>query len=359
MKRQADGRYKSAVVVGHRADGTPIKKFIYGSTKRELEEMRQEVLRKYRDGESLANTSLLAVDWLYQYFDTVVAPRQKPQTAHDIRAQLKKYVEPLLADKQLRAVTFIDLQEIVNGLAGKGRTLTGNISSVLRRAFGAAHSQGLIPRDPSASLLTRLPPRRANRAFTDEEILILEKNLAERRTEPLMIGLFYYTGMRRGEAIGLQWRDVDFKREVIRVRRDYDYKTNSVDTLKTANAERDIPMAPALRDILQEHRGIGKAYVLCSPTSPMKPLCEATLKRRWKKVQELLGSDVTTRTFRNNFATVLYDAGVDVLTAAKVMGHADPTTTLKIYTDLQRSRRVKAGNDAVKFAFPNNKLGKN
>ena len=165
--------------------------------------------------------------------------------------------------------------------------------------------------------------------------------------------------MRRGEAIGLQWQDVDFRNGVIHIRRDFDYKLNSVDTLKTANAIRDIPMVPQLYDLLQEYRGIGQAFVLCSPTDPTKPLCEATLKRRWKKVQALLGDEVTTRTFRNNFATLLYDAGVDVLTAAKVMGHSDPTTTLKIYTDLERSRRVKAGNGAILQMFELKKLGEN
>lgn len=80
-------------------------------------------------------------------------------------------------------------------------------------------------------------------------------------------------------------------------------------------------------------------------------MCEATLKRKWKKIRALVGENVTTRTFRNNFATVLYDAGIDVLTAAAAMGHADPSTTLGIYTDLKRSRKVKDGNEAIKGVF--------
>ena len=144
---------------------------------------------------------------------------------------------------------------------------------------------------------------------------------------------------------------MDIAHDVIRVTRDYAWKTNSVDTLKTANARRDIPIVPELKAILLEHRGTGNAYVVSSPTDPSKPMCEATFKRRWKSIQALVGDDVTTRTFRNNFATVLYDAGVDVLTASKVMGHADPTTTLKIYTDLDRSRKVQRGYEAVRNAF--------
>lgn len=106
-----------------------------------------------------------------------------------------------------------------------------------------------------------------------------------------------------------------------------------------------------LEALLREYRGIGEAFVVSSPTDPGKPLCEATLRRKWKAIQALVGDDVKTRTFRNNFATVLYDAGVDVLTAAAAMGHADPSTTLGIYTDLKRSRKVKNGNETIKGIF--------
>lgn len=351
MRKQADGRFKTKVVVGTRADGTKVIKWITAKTKRELQEKRQAVLIKYRDGSAAAPADIMATEWIYRWFDTVAAPGQKPQTAKDIRAQIARHIEPRLADKQLRAVTFFDLQECVNGLAGKGRTLTSNMVGIIKRSFAAACSQGYVPRDVSVGLSARLPARQHNRAFTDDEILIIKKNLAERRTEPLLMALFFYTGMRRGEVIGLQWKDVDMKNDVIRVRKDFDYKTNKLDSLKTENAERDIPIVPALKEILKDYQGIGDAFVIHAPSSTAKPLCEATLKRKWKKIQALLGEDVTTRTFRNNFATVMYDVGVDVLTAAKAMGHADPTTTLKIYTDLDRSRKVQRGYEAVKNAF--------
>lgn len=350
MKKQKDGRYKSKVVVGERADGTKIVKYISGTTKRELEERRQEVLRKFRDGAAAEDRAVLATEWIYQYFDTVMAPNQKPQTAHDIRAQIGKYIEPALQDKQLRAVSYLDLQDILNGTAGKGHTLVSNVQSVLKRAFAAAYAEGYIPRDPSASLDVRLPPRRSNRAFTDEEILTIKKDLSQRRTEPLLMGLLFYTGMRRGEVIGLQWKHVDLKHDEIHVRQDYDYRTLALDTPKTRNSVRDIPIVPALKEILMEHPGVGDAFVVHA-TDPSKPLCEATFKRRWAKVQKLLGNDVTTRTFRKNFATVMFDAHVDVVTAYRAMGHASLETMIKYYVDLEKSRRVQRGSEDVKGAF--------
>lgn len=352
MIKQKDGRYRTKIVVGKTAEGKNIVKWIQGATKKELEANRQRILREYRDGVDPEHRNVLATDWIYNYFDHSIAPGQKPATAEDIRSQIDRYIFPHLRDKQLRAVSLADIQSCVNACAGKCRSIHTNVMGVLRRSFAAAVAEGYIDRDVTAACVVRLPERRHNRAFTPEEMAILKRNVAERKIEPLLTALLFYTGMRRGELIGLQWKEVDLKNDVIRVRRDFDWKENVLDTLKTPNAKRDIPIVPELREILAENKGKPEEFVVHAPTDPLKALPESTYKRRWKAIRALIGAeDVVARTFRNNFATVLYDAEVDVLTASKAMGHADPTTTLKIYTDIERSRKVQKGADSVKYAF--------
>lgn len=351
MKKSNSKRYKGKVVIGTRPDGTKVIKWASAKTKKELQEKMQAIKSKYRDGNDSVDSDMFAMDFIYRYFDVVIASNQKPQTSKDQRRQIEKYIEPYLRDKLLRAVSFFDLQECANGVKDKGRTLQSNVANILRRCFSAACAQGYITRDVSAALSVRLPQRKHNRAFTEEERRRIEKSIAERDTEPLLLGVLYYTGMRRGEVLGLQWRDVDLNNGVIHVRRDFDFKTNMLDKVKTINAERDIPIVDELGGLLREYRGIGEAFVVSSPTDPGKPLCEKTFNRRWKAIKKLVGEDVTTRTFRNNFATVMYDSGIDVLSAAAAMGHADPSTTLGIYTDLERSRKVRDGNEAIRRIF--------
>lgn len=356
MGKQKDGRYRSKVVVGKRADGRNIVKWIQGATKKELEQNRQRILAEYRDGVASNQRNVLAMDWIYDYFDNAIAPGQKEQTASDMRSQIDRYILPQLRDKQLRAVSMADIQACMNACSGKCRSLHINVRGVLRRSIAAAVAEGVIDRDVTAACMVRLPERKHNRAFTPEETAILKKNVAERKIEPLLTALLFYTGMRRGELIGLQWKEVDLKNDVIHVRRDYDWKTNSLDTLKTPSAKRDIPIVPELREILVENKGKSEEFVVHAPTDPLKALPEATYKRHWKSIRALIGAeDVVARTFRNNFATVLYDAEVDVLTASRAMGHKDPTTTLKIYTDIERSRKVQKGADAVRNAFAEKK----
>ena len=345
MKKQADGRYKSKVVVGKKTDGSNIVKWISGRTKKELEAKRQRVIEEYRDGAS-SKREVQAVDWINEYYDAVIAPGQKPTTAKDIRSQIRRYIVPVLKDKQLRAVTSLDLQKVINGTKGRCRTLVGNVQSVLKRSFSAAYAEGLIERDVSASLRAALPPRKPTEALS----IVSRENVSQRLTEPfteaVLLGLLFYTGMRRGEICGLQWRDVDFERNVIHVRRDLDFKLRSVDRLKTVNAERDIPLVPELKAILMRHRGIGTVFVISG-----EQITESGYNAKIDRICAELGFKATARNFRKTFNTMLLDGGVPVIVAAKLMGHADANTTFKYYTDLERSKLVEDAVSSVTGAF--------
>ena len=169
MGKQKDGRYKTKIIVGKRADGSNIVKWISGKTKRELEANRQRVLQEYRDGVTAEDLLMLAVDWLYKWYDAYSAPSQKPAGAAQKRRRIDTYIAPYLKDKRLRAVSALDLQGIVNA-CDKGHTVHVQIVSILRGAFKAAYAQGIIPRDITAALISRPRAYTARRALTEEKV---------------------------------------------------------------------------------------------------------------------------------------------------------------------------------------------
>jgi integrase len=348
MKRQADGRFKTKVIVGTRADGTKVVKWISGTTKRELEERRQAVLTKYRDGAYAEVPDVMATDFIMRFYEVQMKPYQKPGVAKGVLTHINKYVLPPLQDKRMKAVTAFDLQEIMNSVEGMSKTLVSVVKQVLQGAFSSAYSQGIIPRDVSTALYGRAKAPQKRRALTDEETAIIKQSLAERSTEPLLMGLLYYTGMRRGEICGLKWSDIELKEGTIHVRRDLDLKTGKDDTLKTPAARRDIPIPAPLKAILEEHIGIGNTYVLQSRNGGA--WCLRTYTRHYDKIARLVPG-VTAHYFRHNYATLLYDEGIDVLTASRILGHSDPRTTMTIYTDLERSRKIASETDSIKDAF--------
>ena len=62
-------------------------------------------------------------------------------------------------------------------------------------------------------------------------------------------------------------------------------------------------------------------------------LANGSPKYKAEKI-EIYGSVLTPHYFRHNYASVIYNAGVDVLTAQKILGHSDPKTTISIYMHL-------------------------
>ena len=169
--------------------------------------------------------------------------------------------------------------------------------------------------------------------------------------------MLYYTGVRRGEALGLKWGDFDFNEDQVHIQRDIDFAgpTAQEGALKTAASDRYIPIPPELKELLLQKKRLAGEYVFQTETG--KPLSQATFKRLWCRL--MLAADcvewreqkpntsrpddilkcikplITPHYFRHNYVTMLYEAGVDPLIAMKIVGHTDYQTTANIYTHVR------------------------
>lgn len=179
--------------------------------------------------------------------------------------------------------------------------------------------------------------------------------------------LFEYTGLRIGEANGLRWEDVDLSKGVIHVRRAMPWEKNSayLETPKTENAYRDVPILSPLRPALEERMRLHKPtdYVL---SGEPEPLSKSQYEWRWAIYCRPLGLSVqqekhsrvkgqpdkvrtyykwkavvTAHQFRHLYATNLFYAGIPDMVAQKLMGHADITTTRRVYQQLRDAENQK------------------
>ena len=94
---------------------------------------------------------------------------------------------------------------------------------------------------------------------------IAKRILKTIKTQPegLLLGVLYYPGLRRGEALGLKWGDFDWKEDQVHIQRDidYSYPTACEGTLKTEAADRFVPVPQKLKKILLEKEGEPEEYV--------------------------------------------------------------------------------------------------
>jgi integrase len=171
------------------------------------------------------------------------------------------------------------------------------------------------------------------------------------KTDPF--GLFplllISTGFRRGEALGLRWRNVDFASKSITQDRQIVYHGTTIEKEpKTENGIRTVPLLPDLEAVLKRPRNAKDSDFIFHGEDPAKPLCEASFRRSWQRYCSRMGfmengkHTLTPHVFRHGYATMLFEADVDEFTAQKLLGHADINTTRSIYTHLRNKKKQES-----------------
>ena len=171
-----------------------------------------------------------------------------------------------------------------------------------------------------------------------------------------MIMTLLYTGMRRGEMLAITVDDVDFDMGVIKVRKSVEFIKNSpnIKLPKTKKSIRNIPilnpLLPYLKEVTQKKKK--NDFVFCNKKNELygKTEIQRAMQDFNKKYNMYLrGNDnvyFTAHQFRHTFATLLYNAGVDVKTAQEILGHSSVNITLDIYTHLD-SKLKKINTDKL------------
>ena len=361
MSKQKDGRYRAKVTVGHDADGKPIFKYASGATKKELEENKERVRQEYVLGVTDTRKDISFNAYMEEWYRLYKQPHLSLGSRKAYASIMNNRIIPALDKKQLRAVTAQDLQGILNDMSGMGSSTIGYARSILKNVCAKAYAAGIIDRDISAGLIRPQATKESRRALTAAETAAVLK-VGKEHPEGLLLLILYYTGARRGEALGLQWNDVNFSDMTITIARDIDFLTNAPGSLKTEYSRRIVPMPEQLAEALRPLRGIRDTYIIRSPQANTY-LNQSTYKRRWLRLMEAVyaadnsieakdcASILTPHYFRHNYASVLYNAGVDVLSAQKFMGHAKVETTLGIYAHLAEGREVENAEKVRKAFF--------
>ena len=136
----------------------------------------------------------------------------------------------------------------------------------------------------------------------------------------------YAAGLRLSEATHLRVCDIDGQRAQIRI-------TNG-----KGRKERDVPVSPRLLQELREYWKLQRPgnYLFPGKTADV-PLSGTTIQKACKRAvaKAAITKDVTPHTFRHSYATGMLEAGVDLLTISKLLGHSSFVTTM-IYLHVRR-----------------------
>jgi integrase len=354
--------YRSKVKIGVDAEGKDIVKYIQGYTRAELDQARQAVIARYITGEAPEPDRLFG-DYASEWFRVRKEPFISASSRESYRTALNKHLFPVLGNRMLRAITPLELQELLNTYAGKSKSMITSILATLRGVYGAALADRIVTRDPTERLVRpTAKPTAVKPALTADQRAALA---AACTTETMghYLALLYYLGCRPGEARGLMWVDVDWDRDLIHIARDIDYKASGQPgALKNAASNRHVPMPAPLRAILQPLRGLPDTYIAHAPGGADRPLSKSSADRLWVNLMAAAGLAtaapddgkfekydprhklrplITPHALRHNYITMCWEHGLDPYETMKLVGHASIATTMNIYTHLSEAQMAK------------------
>lgn len=362
--------YRISTTIGRSSNGKLIRKEFYGSSKKEAEKKRDEYLNNINQGldidynkKQLSESMIL---WLNEY----VKISNKPSTYDRYLGIYNNYIDKgILSNKVIESIKPMDIQIFYNSLYKSKKTSStiNTINKVLKSFFTFAFNQGYITNNPCIKGKVVIPgdlksETKEIEIFSDEDI----SKILNSKNKVLIKYLSIFslaTGMRRGECLGLQWKDIyDDEIHIERSSKTVAlYDENSVkryksilQSPKTQKSKRVIPLPNSLKSILKDIRAIqaqnkllaGSSYIdndLIFCTEIGKLLDDRNISRSFKRF--LKGCDVEYKNFhalRHTYATKQFELGVPLKTVSVLLGHSDIYITANRYTHILKHHKEQS-----------------
>jgi integrase len=292
-----------------------------------------------RDGsrEKKTPAPTLAEFWPDYVKGHVIANRQKPSTQVTTESIYRTHLGPAFGALRLDAINDERIQAFKGGLSERSPKTVNNILTVLGKALRTAVKWGKIPRLPCALDLVKY--QRPKVDFYEPEVyerLLEGARKADERTHLLAL-LGGDAGLRIGEAIALEWTDLDFRRASMKIQRS---EWQGSVTAPKGGQSRDVPMTARLAAMLQAQRNL-RTRVLTKDDGTGIDWHWAREKMATAQRRAGMEPDGKLHKLRHTFGARLATKGAVAKVIQEIMGHADLATTMR-YLHLAKGATAEA-----------------
>ncbi len=338
--------------------GKQIRRSGTEKTKGEAERAKAQAIADHTRGGLTAPSRVTLGDWLDKWLESRKA-EVKPKTYSSYARSVRLYLKPHLGKKRLQEVRPVDVRSLQDQIRGAGlgtdtqRLALGALSMALKEAVRLE----LITRNPVEAIKVisdRDKKGRVAQAWTGEEVLKFMTE-AEKERQGVALMFMVSTGLRRGEACGLRWANVDLISGICRIVENLVTLEGKpeVSTPKTASGKRVLSLPPEALSLLkkwqarqaEERAAMGAAwqdtgYVFT--TTKGTSLHPDNLNRTLTKLCKAAGlRSIRVHDLRHTYANLMLSQGVPLEIVSKLMGHSLPSTTQNLYRHVSQEETAQ------------------
>lgn len=324
-------------------------KWVHGS-KRDAQRVLNSLASEVDSGR-FVGTSAVTFDQLATRWLSLAEENLSPTTLRTYNSLLSNWILPALGDRKIGSIQSSDLDDLYRGLTKRiqlSAATVRQVHAIIRRAFRQAILWGWIAVNPATNAT---PPRQAKADLSPPNPNQVAELLHAAHARDPEVGNFIHiaatTGARRGEICAIRWRNIDTKLKtltiesaIVEVRggiQEQDTKTHSHrrlalddDTLKVFESQRLIAQGRAAligAEVSQD------AFVFSREPSGSIAWTPTSMTKHFVALRNSLGYDnMRLHDLRHFAATRLIAEGVPVRTVSGRLGHANPSTTLSVYS---------------------------
>ena len=334
LKRRADGRYVKTFT----DPKTGKRKCFYGQTEREVNRKILEYQAKQEAGRTFRE---VADEW-WDFAESELAV----QSVNGYDVARRRALEFFGEDILIKDITALQISKYLGSLAsqGFGYKTVAKAKLIVNLIFKHAIVCGDVDinRCSDVPMPRGLQKSTRSAATHDEEQAIM--NMDDEWIVPFIALM---SGLRKGEILALQWKDIDFENNLISVTKSvaHDGNTPFIKQTKTEAGERRVPLLKPLRDRLEAIEDKTPEHFIVSIDGGKSPLTKKVYQTKYKQFKKRNNITATAHPLRHSFATLAVENEVPLKSLQGLMGHAQASTTINIYAHV----RDKAISEAAEI----------
>ena len=353
IRQRKDGRWEARYTVGRDpGTGKQVQRSVYGATQQEARKKLAQLTAALDAGTYKEPCKMTVGQWL-DIWSADYLGGVKPFTVRSYSDQIRNHIKPALGSVKLEALNAHTIQEFYNSLGAEREGKPGlspktvkNVHGVLHKALQQAVKIGYLRFNPADACELPRAVRKELKPLDEEQSKAFLKAIQGHRFE-MLYTVTLFTGMREGEALGLSWDCVDFKKGTILINKQMQRekkKNGQYLLVPTKNGKsRTITPAPWVMKLLRTQRARQAEQQLRA--GPMwedsglvftnelgHHLAIHTVYKDFKQIAASIGRpDARFHDLRHSYAVAAIRSGDDIKTVQGNLGHATAAFTLDVY----------------------------